>query len=79
MTVNAILTKPLDGKPEGSEREFSQADFDRLEAMGAVKAAPVAADPEPAETPATKADPVLENKMEAAPANKARGKRNQAA
>jgi len=36
--VKAILTKPLDGQPEGTEREFSQADFDRLSTRGAVRA-----------------------------------------
>ena len=36
----AILTKPLDGEPEGTKREFSDADFERLESLGAVKAAP---------------------------------------
>jgi hypothetical protein len=37
-TVKAILTKPLDGNPEGTEREFDQVDFDQLKAMGAVRA-----------------------------------------
>lgn len=37
--VKAVLTKPLDGMAEGTEREFSQADFDRLEGLGAVRAA----------------------------------------
>tara|TARA_R100000365_G_C2748614_1_gene80748 strand:- start:155 stop:367 length:213 start_codon:yes stop_codon:yes gene_type:complete len=37
--VKAILTKPLDGMPEGAEREFSQPDFDRLKALGAVREA----------------------------------------
>lgn len=36
--VKAILLKPLDGDPEGSEREFDKVDFDRLEAMHAVRA-----------------------------------------
>lgn len=35
--IKAILTKPLDGMAEGTEREFSQADFDRLKRAGAVK------------------------------------------
>ena len=35
-----ILTKPLDGFPEGSEREFDQVDIDRLAALGAVKLPP---------------------------------------
>ena len=45
-TVKAILTKPLDGHPEGSEREFDQADFNTLKAYGAVKAVPAAKAPE---------------------------------
>ncbi|WP_155904936.1 hypothetical protein [Methylopila sp. M107] len=35
--VKAVLIKPLDGDPEGSEREFDKVDFDRLEAMKAVR------------------------------------------
>ncbi|KQP34297.1 hypothetical protein ASF27_01680 [Methylobacterium sp. Leaf102] len=34
--IKAILLKPLDGDTEGSVREFDRADFDRLEAMGAI-------------------------------------------
>lgn len=37
--IKAILTKPLDGEPEGAIRELSQADFERLEAKGAVRPA----------------------------------------
>ena len=37
--VKAILTKPLDGHPEGTERDFSKADFARLKAMNAVRPA----------------------------------------
>lgn len=37
--IKAILLKPLDGHPEGSEREFDERDFDALEAMGAVRRA----------------------------------------
>jgi len=37
--IKATLLKPLDGDPEGSEREFEKTDFDRLEAMGAVRRA----------------------------------------
>lgn len=40
--VKAILLKPLDGDPEGSEREFDQGDFETLKKLGAVRA--VAAD-----------------------------------
>ncbi len=49
----AILIKPLDGDPEGTERDFSKADFARLVAMKAVKAAP---------TRANKAAPTVDNK-----------------
>lgn len=37
--IKAILTKPLDGEHEGAIRELSQADFERLEAKGAVRPA----------------------------------------
>lgn len=37
--IKAILTKPLDGEPEGAIRELSQADFERLKAKGAVRPA----------------------------------------
>ncbi len=36
--VSAILLRPLDGDEIGSTREFDAADFERLEACGAVKA-----------------------------------------
>lgn len=46
--VKAILIKPLDGHAAGTEREFSQVDFDHLKRLGAVKAAaPVANKAEP--------------------------------
>ena len=35
--IRVTLTKPLDGNPIGSTAEFSKADFERLEARGAVK------------------------------------------
>ena len=38
--IKAITTKPLDGSPVGAEIELGQVDFDRLSALGAVKAAP---------------------------------------
>lgn len=58
--VKAILTKPLDGLPEGTEREFDKADFDNLKAMGAVRAA---GGGEKAAPPvANKAAPPVENK-----------------
>lgn len=58
--IKAILTKPLDGDPEGTTREFSQADFDRLLAKGAVRRADQA-----------KAAPALANKKAPAVKNKA--------
>jgi len=58
-TIKAILTKPLDGDPEGTEREFSQADFDRLKARGAVRAA---GDKKAAPEVANKAAPKAANK-----------------
>ncbi|WP_201270282.1 hypothetical protein [Sinorhizobium meliloti] len=60
--IKAILTKPLDGQPEGTEREFSKADFDRLEAMNAVRLA---------DEPAKKAAPKVQNKKAPATDNKA--------
>lgn len=61
--IKAILTKPLDGDPEGTEREFSQTDFDRLKAMGAVcKAGSSDGD--------TKKAPAVSNKKAPAVANK---------
>ena len=60
--VKAILIKPLDGDAEGTEREFSQADFDRLVAKGAVKAAPA---------PQNKMEAAPANKAAGKPAKKA--------
>ena len=57
--VKAILTKPLDGMPEGAEREFSQADFDRLKRLGAVRRAP---EKKAAEKPQNKRAPAVDNK-----------------
>ena len=37
--IKAVLTKPLDGQPEGTEREFDKVDFDRLEGQNAVRKA----------------------------------------
>lgn len=62
-TIKAILTKPLDGQPEGTEREFDKADFDRLKEMGAVRAASGGSE---------KAAPSVANKAAPAVANKAR-------
>lgn len=57
--IKAILTKPLDGQPEGAEREFSQADFDRLSAKGAVRAS---VDVKVTSKPANKKAPPVANK-----------------
>ena len=59
--IKAILTKPLDGQPEGTEREFDKHDFERLEALGAVRRA--SGDGE-------KAAPEVANKMAPAVENK---------
>lgn len=60
----AILLKPLDGMAIGSSAEFADADFERLERLGAVKAAPH-----------KKAEPAPANKAEPAPANKSAKKK----
>lgn len=57
--VMAELLKPLDGREIGSSMELSQEDFDRLEALEAVRAAGGKMAPAPA------------NKMAVPPANKA--------
>jgi hypothetical protein len=49
--IKAILIKPLDGEPEGSEREFSKSDFDHLVSLGAVKAAEAPSEEDDAEKP----------------------------
>lgn len=36
--IKAVLIKPLDGLPEGTEREFDKPDFERLVGMNAVRA-----------------------------------------
>lgn len=59
--IKAVLTKPLDGQPEGTEREFDKVDFDRLEGQNAVRKAGTAA---------VKAAPPVLNKMDMAPLNK---------
>jgi hypothetical protein len=58
-TIKAVLTKPLDGQPEGTEREFDKVDFDRLKAMGAVRAAGAV---KAAPAPLNKKAPPVENK-----------------
>lgn len=60
-TIKAILTKPLDGMPEGSEREFDKVDFDRLKEMGAVRAASEGGE-KSAPKVANKAAPAVANK-----------------
>lgn len=60
--VKAILTKPLDGQPEGSEREFDKVDFDRLHEMGAVRAADEEAGMKAAPPVLNKAAPAVQNK-----------------
>lgn len=67
----AILLKPLDGKPEGTKVEFSNIDFDELVKLGAVKAAPTAV---PVPEPVQKSEPAPENKAERAPLNKSAAK-----
>jgi hypothetical protein len=60
--IKAILIKPLDGEPAGAHREFSKTDFDRLKALGAVRALP---------QKEAKAAPTPSNKMASEVANKA--------
>lgn len=62
-TIKAVLLKPLDGFPEGAEREFDRDDFERLKSMGAVRAPSVKAAPEPL----NKNAPVVANKAAPAP------------
>ncbi len=59
--IKSILVKPLDGLEAGSEREFSQKDFEYLESLGAVRRA----DAE------TKAAPPVKNKKAPPVADKA--------
>lgn len=68
--VKAILLKPLDGLPEGSEREFDKPDFDRLKEMGAVRSAGDAGE---------KAAPPVANKAAPEVANKDVGRARKAA
>lgn len=60
--IKAVLLKPLDGDPEGTKREFSQADFDRLKAKRAVRLD---------KSSDAKAAPATQNKMAPEVANKA--------
>ncbi|WP_108397565.1 hypothetical protein [Devosia submarina] len=61
--IKAILIKPLDGQPEGTEREFDKHDFERLKALGAVR--------EASGDTSAKAAPEAQNKMAPAVENKA--------
>lgn len=63
--VKAVLLKPLDGDPAGSEREFNAEDFKRLEAFGAVRKL---------DTPQAKKAPAARNKKAPAVQNKSAGK-----
>lgn len=65
----AILLKPLDGDPVGAEREFDKADFERLKAMGAVRAA---------EDVGEKSAPSVANKAAPLAANKDQGRARKA-
>lgn len=71
--IKAILTKPLDGNPEGSTAEYSKADFEMLEKLGAVARAPEDTEDTPPETKPVevKAQEPVENKMQPEPSNKA--------
>lgn len=59
--IKAELVKPLDGEPIGAEREFSEAEYKKLAAQGAVKRA---AKPQnkAAKKPANKTAPRPDNK-----------------
>lgn len=62
--IKAILLKPLDGDPEGSEREFSSDDFERLEAFGAVRKAGSAGEKQAPAVLNKKAPPVANKTVE---------------
>ncbi len=59
--VKAVLIKPLDGQPEGTELEFDKNDFDSLKALGAVRAAQ-ADTAKKAPAPRNKKAPEVQNK-----------------
>ncbi|MCC0806512.1 hypothetical protein FPV16_09820 [Methylobacterium sp. W2] len=71
--IKAILLKPLDGDPVGSEREFDKLDFERLEGMRAVRAA-AGASAKAAPPVLNKAAPLAANKAAPALATKAADK-----
>lgn len=56
--VKVTLLRPLDGKPDGSDAFYSEADAKKLEARGLVRIAKTKAEP----TPKNKAEPKLANK-----------------
>lgn len=56
--VKVTLLRPLDGKPEGSDAHYSEADAKRLEARGLVRIVKTKAEP----APKNKAEPKLANK-----------------
>lgn len=60
--IKAILLKPLNGEPIGSEAEFDKVDFDRLKAQNAVKAATKKPKKKAARKPRNKAAPKPQNK-----------------
>ncbi|NTD84287.1 hypothetical protein [Agrobacterium tumefaciens] len=66
--VKAVLIKPLDGLPPGTERDFSADDFRRLEAFGAVRRA----DGKAAPAVKNKNAPGVANKADPAQGNKAK-------
>lgn len=60
--IKAVLTKPLDGLPEGTEREFDEPDFETLQKMGAVRRAAADGPEKAAPTALNKKAPPVANK-----------------
>ena len=56
--TKVVLIRPLDGRPEGSEATYPEADAKRLEARGLVEIVKTKAEP----APKNKAEPKLANK-----------------
>ncbi|WP_061930150.1 hypothetical protein [Aureimonas sp. AU22] len=71
--IKAITIKPLDGDPKGTEREFDKPDFERLVALGAVRAAGEVEEEGEKSAPnvANKVAPSVANKAARKPADKA--------
>ncbi|GEM_PF-2871528 len=71
--IKAILKKPLDGRAEGTIVEYSKADFEMLEKLGAVTHAPEPADEAGSTEKAVevKAQEPAANKMQPEASNKA--------